>query len=191
METSFVVCSRILLEYPSLLKCRTQWRSFEFNSNGCKLSSLNSNLILSVSFLLLKLFYIFCALLLLDVSPVFYSDSERSSILAIFVFWYGSLGPWIISVSGVMGDIIFALSLGLAITEAIRLYKLELNKALVNRKPKVKAKMMSPITPEADMIQGPKRQRQSRWKIFQNQNRILVKRRGGGGHKTRNKKNLE
>ena len=43
----------------------------------------------------------------------------------------------------------------LAIAEAIRLYKLELNKALVNRKPKDKAKMMSPITPETDMIQEP------------------------------------
>ena len=43
MEPTFVVRSRILLEYPSLLKCRTQWRSFEFNSNGCKFSSLNSN----------------------------------------------------------------------------------------------------------------------------------------------------
>ena len=43
----------------------------------------------------------------------------------------------------------------LAITEAIHLYKLELNKALVNRKPKDKAKIMSPITPEMDMIQGP------------------------------------
>ena len=47
------------------------------------------------------------------------------------------------------------LSVPLAITEAIHLYKLELNKALVNRKPKDKAKMMSPITPETDMIQGP------------------------------------
>ena len=45
------------------------------------------------------------------------------------------------------------LSVPLAITEAIHLYKLELNKALVNRKPKDKAKMMSPITPETDMIQ--------------------------------------
>ena len=124
MEPTFVVRSRILLEYPSLLNCRTQWRSFEFNSNGCKLSSLNSNLILSVTFLLLTLFYIFfyfrfCALLLLGVSPVFYSDSERSSILAVFVFWYGSLSPWIISVSDVMGDIIFALSLGLPLTKAL------------------------------------------------------------------------
>ena len=47
------------------------------------------------------------------------------------------------------------LSVPLAITEAIRLYKLELNKALVNRKPKDKAKMMSPITPETHLIQGP------------------------------------
>ena len=46
------------------------------------------------------------------------------------------------------------LSVPLAITEAIRLYKLELNKAFVNRKPKDKAKMMSPITQETDMIQG-------------------------------------
>ena len=47
------------------------------------------------------------------------------------------------------------LSVPLAITEAIHLYKPELKKALVNRKPKDKAKMMSPITPETDMIQGP------------------------------------
>ena len=47
------------------------------------------------------------------------------------------------------------LSVPLAITEAIRLYKQELNKALVNRKPKNKAKMMSPLTPETGMIQGP------------------------------------
>ena len=46
------------------------------------------------------------------------------------------------------------LSVPLAITEAIRLYKQELKKALVNRKPKDKAKMMSLITPEPDMIQG-------------------------------------
>ena len=32
MEPTFVVRSRKLLKYPSLLKCRTQWRSFEFNS---------------------------------------------------------------------------------------------------------------------------------------------------------------
>ena len=47
------------------------------------------------------------------------------------------------------------LSVPLAITEAMHLYKQELNKVLVNRKPKDKAKMMSPITPETDMIQGP------------------------------------
>ena len=47
------------------------------------------------------------------------------------------------------------LSVPLAITEAIHLYKPELNKVLVMRKPKDKAKMMSPITPETDMIQGP------------------------------------
>ena len=47
------------------------------------------------------------------------------------------------------------LSVPLAVTEAIRLYKPELKKALVNRKPKDKAKMMSTITPETDMIQGP------------------------------------
>ena len=46
------------------------------------------------------------------------------------------------------------LSVPLANTEATHLYKLELNKALVDRKPKDKAKRMSPITPETDMIQG-------------------------------------
>ena len=85
---------------------------------------LNSKLLLSVTFLLLTLFYIFfyfgfCAFLLLGVSPVFCSDSERSSILAVFVFWYGISGLWIIFVSGVMGDIIFALSLGLRLTKAL------------------------------------------------------------------------
>ena len=47
------------------------------------------------------------------------------------------------------------LSVPLAITEAMHLYKPELNKVLVNRKPKDKAKKMSPITPETYMIQGP------------------------------------
>ena len=46
------------------------------------------------------------------------------------------------------------LSVPLAITEAIHLYKPELNKVLVNRKPKDKAKKISPITLETDMIQG-------------------------------------
>ena len=47
------------------------------------------------------------------------------------------------------------LSVHLAITEAIHLYKPGLNKVIVNCEPKDKAKMMTPITPERDMIQGP------------------------------------
>ena len=44
------------------------------------------------------------------------------------------------------------LSVPLVITEVIHLYKPELNIVLVNRKHKDKAKMMSPVTPETDMI---------------------------------------
>ena len=49
------------------------------------------------------------------------------------------------------------LSVPLAITEAIRLYKPELNKVLVlvDCKPKDKAKMVAPVTQEMDMIKGP------------------------------------
>ena len=47
------------------------------------------------------------------------------------------------------------LSVLLAITEAIRLYKPELNKFLVDHKPKEKDRMTSPITQETEMIQGP------------------------------------
>ena len=47
------------------------------------------------------------------------------------------------------------LSVLLAITEVIRLYKPELNKILVDRKRKEKVRMTSPITQETEMIQGP------------------------------------
>ena len=47
------------------------------------------------------------------------------------------------------------LSVPLAIAEAIRLYKPELNKVLVDQTFKGKVKMTSPITPETEMAQGP------------------------------------
>ena len=47
------------------------------------------------------------------------------------------------------------LSVPLAITEAIHLYKPELNKVLVDQTFKGKVKMTSPITPETEMVQGP------------------------------------
>ena len=47
------------------------------------------------------------------------------------------------------------LSVPLAITEAIYLYKPELNKVSVDQTFKGKVKMMSPITPEMEMVQGP------------------------------------
>ena len=47
------------------------------------------------------------------------------------------------------------LSVPLAITEAIRLYKPELNKVLVDQTFKGKVKMTSPVTPETEMVQGP------------------------------------
>ena len=46
------------------------------------------------------------------------------------------------------------LSVTLAITEAIQLYKPELNKVLVDQTFKGKVKMTSPITPETEMVQG-------------------------------------
>ena len=46
-------------------------------------------------------------------------------------------------------------SVPLAITEAIRLYKPELNKVLVDQTFKGKVKMTSPVTPETEMVQGP------------------------------------
>ena len=47
------------------------------------------------------------------------------------------------------------LSVPFAITEAIRLYKPELNKVLVDQTFKGKVKMTSPVTPETEMVQGP------------------------------------
>ena len=47
------------------------------------------------------------------------------------------------------------LSVPLAITEAIRPYMPELNKGLVHRKPKDKAKIVAPVTQEMEMIKGP------------------------------------
>ena len=47
------------------------------------------------------------------------------------------------------------LSVPLAITEAIRLYKPELNKVLVDQTFKGNAKMTSLVTPETEMVQGP------------------------------------
>ena len=47
------------------------------------------------------------------------------------------------------------LSVPLAITEAICLYKPELNKILVNHKPKEKVRMTSLVSQETEMIQGP------------------------------------
>ena len=47
------------------------------------------------------------------------------------------------------------LSVPLAITEAIRLYKPELNKVLVDQTVKGKVKMTTPVTPETEMVQGP------------------------------------
>ena len=47
------------------------------------------------------------------------------------------------------------LSVPLAITEAIRLYKPELNKVLVDQTFKGKVKMASPVTQETEMVKGP------------------------------------
>ena len=47
------------------------------------------------------------------------------------------------------------LSVPLAITEAIHLYKSELNKVLVDQTFKEKVKMTSSVTPETEMVQGP------------------------------------
>ena len=56
------------------------------------------------------------------------------------------------------------LSVPLAIAEAIRLYKPELNKVLVDKTFKGKVEMTSPITPETEMVKDPmihtKKQRQ-------------------------------
>ena len=47
------------------------------------------------------------------------------------------------------------LSVPLAITEVIRLYKPELNKVLVDQTFKGKVKMTSPVTQETEMVKGP------------------------------------
>ena len=47
------------------------------------------------------------------------------------------------------------LSVPLAITEAIHLYKPELNKVLVDQTFKGQVKMTSPVTTETEMVQGP------------------------------------
>ena len=47
------------------------------------------------------------------------------------------------------------LSVPLVITEAIRLYKPELNKVLVDQTFKGKVKMTSPVTQETEMVKGP------------------------------------
>ena len=59
------------------------------------------------------------------------------------------------------------LSVLLAITEAIRLYKSELNKVLVDQTFKGKVKMTSPITQETEMVKGPADQ-------FQNTNTVMI-----------------
>ena len=71
------------------------------------------------------------------------------------------------------------LSVPLAITEAIRLYKQELNKVLVDQTFKGKVKVTSPVTPETEMVQGPNDPYQKTKTAMMEGLSDLVKRRGG------------